>query len=428
MNIEREMMSPAVRANPYPFYARLRQLGPVLPIKSPFGPAAFMMRGPTFLLTRYEDVSAALRDPRLVNDRMAATGDNPDAMNRWWIPRIFRTFANSMVGKDGADHRRLRDLVHKAFTPGMIEGLAGQVQQMVTRMLDEAERKPTSDLIADLALPLPLTVISEMMGVPEKERTQFRRVMLKLVESVSMGAARFILNYPTALQLERILQRLVDLRRVQPGDDLITGLVQAEEAGDRLSQQELLAMVFLLLLAGHETTVNLIGNGTLALLEHPDQLQRLREHPELIESAIEELLRFANPVEQITRFAREDVEIKGQRIPRGSMLLLLLASANRDEAAFENADQLDIGRSPNKHVSFGYGVHYCLGAPLSRLEGRIAMLDLVQRFPQMSLAVSPEQLRWRKSVGLHGLSSLPLHLSPPDTRLSPRPVSSSAVA
>jgi len=410
MRIEREIMAPHVRANPFPFYARLRSMGPVIPVDPRYRPESFLIRGPMFFLTRHEDIYNVFRDPRFTSDRTSLGGD-ADKLNRWWVPRIFRMFQNAMVGKDGPDHRRLRDLVHKAFTPGMIEGLSGRVQQMVARMLDEAGRKPTSDLIADLALPLPLTVISEMLGVPEKERLQFRKVMLSLTESVAMGAARFVLNFPTALRLERILRGLVALRRSQPGDDLMTGLVHAEEAGDRLNEEELIAMIFLLLLAGHETTVNLIGNGTLALLEHPDQLQKLRERPELIDSAVEELLRFSNPVERLARFAREDVEIKGHKIPRGSTVLLLLTSANFDEAAFEHPEKLDIARNPNRHVSFGHGVHYCLGAPLSRLEGRIALLDLVRRFPEMELAVPREKLVWRKSGGLRALKSLPLHLA-----------------
>jgi len=416
MDIDRELRSPRVRANPFPFYEKLRAMGPVLKIRSAYRPG-FVGSGTSYLLTRHEDVSSVFRDPRFVSDRFAISGPGKSSANPWWVPRIFRTFQNAMVGKDGADHRRLRDLVHKPFAPGMIDGLSGRIQQLVDRMLGEAGRKGQSDLIADLALPLPLTVISEMMGVPDRERLQFRRMMLRLTESLATGnLTRFFLNFPVALQMERLLRKLVELRRREPGLDLLTALVHAEEAGDRLTVDELVAMVFLLLLAGHETTVNLIGNGALALMEHPDQLHRLREHPELIDSAIEELLRFTNPVEQLFRFAREDVEIKGTLIPRGSMVILHLSSANRDEAAFERAGELDIARSPNKHVSFGHGAHYCLGAPLARLEGRIALLELVRRFPEMSLAVPPETLRWRASASLHGLRALPLHLSPPGAR------------
>jgi cytochrome P450 len=191
----------------------------------------------------------------------------------------------------------------------------------------------------------------------------------------------------------------------------VTALVQAETDNDRLSEDELIAMLFLLLLAGHETTVNLIGNGTLALLEHPDQLQRLSDHPELTESAVEEVLRYHSPVEKFgPRIALEEVEVSGQCIPKGSGILLGLASANRDEAVFENPDQLDIGRTPNRHLAFGMGIHFCLGAPLARLEGKIAIQTLVQRYPHMQLAIPFEEVKWRKSTMLHGLHSLPLRL------------------
>jgi len=245
-------------------------------------------------------------------------------------------------------------------------------------------------------------------------------VMSRLFEDLAGGGVvGLILGYPIAVRMERFFRRLVKLRREQPGDDLTSALIRAEESGDQLSEEELVSMIFLLLLAGHETTVNLIGNGTLALLDHPEQLQKLYEHPELIDSAIEELLRYSNPVGQpAPRFAREDLEIQGHKIPKGSLVMALLASANRDEAAFENADRLDLARNPNRHVAFGYGIHYCLGAPLARLEGRIAILKLVQRFPNMRLAVPREKLIWRRNIGLRGLKSFPLHLSSSSARVA----------
>jgi cytochrome P450 PksS len=209
--------------------------------------------------------------------------------------------------------------------------------------------------------------------------------------------------------MTRFFNRLIALRKSHPGTDLITALVQAEEAGDRLSQDELVSMIFLLLLAGHETTVNLIGNGMLALLQHPEQLQKLRDHPELIDTAIEELLRFGNPVEHGNmRHALEDVEIGGQVIPKGSTVLLLLASANRDEQVFEKPEELDITRDPNRHLGFGFGLHYCLGAPLARLEGRIAIQKLIQRFAHLRLAIAPDRLEWRNTTAVRGLQSLPV--------------------
>jgi cytochrome P450 PksS len=412
MNIARELIapSPEVRANPYPFYAQLRKMGPVIPLTRP-------LFGRVYHLTRYEDVFNALKDPRLANDlNNAVEGGN--FLDRWWMPRIFKVFQKNMVAQDEPNHRRLRNLVHKAFTPRMIENLTGRVEQLVDGLLDAAAKKPVVDLIADLALPVPLTVISEMLGVPEKDRRPFQRMMARLAEDLGNTSFTGLLrSYPAAIRLDRFFRELVKLRREQPGADLTSALVQAEEAGDHLDEEELISMIFLLLFAGHETTVNLIGNGTLALLENPEQLQKLREHPELIDSAIEELLRYANPVGQPgVRFAREDIELHGHTIPKGSAVMPLLASANRDEAAFENADRLDIARSPNRHVAFGYGIHYCLGAPLARLEARIAILKLVQRFPDIRLAVPREKLVWRKNLGLHGLKALPLHVSPSGAR------------
>ncbi|HYO54519.1 cytochrome P450 [Archangium sp.] len=419
MRIDRELKAPHVRANPYPFYARLRKTAPVVE-------GAHPILGPAYYLTRYEDVYNALKDPRFVNDRANAVEGGGALFDRWWMPRILKLFQKNMVSQDEPNHRRLRNLVHKAFTPRMIENLTARVEQMVGEMLDTASRKPTADLIAELALPLPLNVISEMLGVPPPQRLEFRRMLSRFLES-TQSPVGFLLSYPSAVGMERFFRGMVKLRREQPADDLMTALVQAEEAGDQLDEDELISMIFLLLFAGYETTVNLIGNGTLALLENPEQLQKLREHPELIDSAVEELLRYTNPVEMPgPRFAREDVEIQGVKIPRGSTVFPLLASANRDEAAFENPDTLDITRNPNRHVAFGYGIHYCLGAPLARLEGRIALQTLVQRFPEMQLAVPSDKLRWSKNPGLRGLKALPLHLSGTGARPNELPATSAA--
>jgi cytochrome P450 PksS len=272
-------------------------------------------------------------------------------------------------------------------------------------------RKRRVDLIADFALPLPLTVISDMMGVPARDRLNFHRWTASFLETPSNGLASMLAQLPNGIRLLRFFEGLIRARREQPQDDLVSALVAAEEAGDRLSQDELLSMIFLLLLAGHETTVNLIGNGTLALLQNPDQRQRLYANPDLIDRAVEELLRYTNPVEHgTTRFALEAVTLGGVTIPKGSRVVALLSSANRDETVFEHADQLDLGRHPNRHVAFGLGVHYCLGAPLARLEGKIAIQALVQRFPNMRLAVPPERIRWRHAMAVRGVKALPVQL------------------
>jgi cytochrome P450 len=250
-----------------------------------------------------------------------------------------------------------------------------------------------------------------MIGVPRKDRMKFRKWSTTFVDSTSGKPWHLLVNLPNTFLMDRFFKRLIELRRREPSDDIITGLVQAEEGGDVLSEDELSAMLFLLLLAGHETTVNLIGNGVLALLEHPDQLAMLRQNPHLMGSAIEELLRFTNPVQHIApRYPLEDVEICGQVVPRGSSVLVNLASANRDESVFENADRLDITRQPNKHLAFGIGIHYCLGAPLARMEARIAFSMLLERFPKLRLAAPAEEIQWRSSVSLRGLKSLPVRL------------------
>lgn len=404
LDVQRELERPESRADPYAAYARLRRLGPVLRWRSGFSD--------TYVITRHQDVVSLLRDPRIANDRRSVSGRRDAPAGRWWMPAIMKLLINSMVMKDPPDHRRLRTLVQKAFTPARVDDLGARVEQITAYLLDAAATKPVIDLVADLALPLPLTVISEMLGVPEPQRVEFHDLIARVLDPNSARLTGFIRNYPHMLRLNRFLRRLVQLRRQQPGDDLVTALVQAEEGGDRLGEDELISMVFLLLFAGHETTVNLIGNGVLALLQHPDQLQLLRARPELIDTAIDEMLRFTNPVGTVSpRFVREDLDIADVRIPRGSTLTLLLASANLDDAAFPDAHRFDITRTPNRHVGFGLGAHYCLGAPLARIEARIAIPALLRRFPDLRLAIPPESVRWRSNMGLRGIESLPLRTS-----------------
>lgn len=403
LDVERELERPEARADPAAAYAKLRAMGPVLRSRSMFGDS--------LMITRYKDVVSVLRDPRAVSDRRNVGDGGKGPMERWWMPGPVKLLLNSMVMKDPPDHRRLRNLVQKAFTPSMVAGLTTRLEAITGELLDAMARKSQVELIEDLALPLPLTVISEMLGVPPTDRARFRALLAKVVDPDATNPLGFVRNLPRMIQLNRFFRSLVALRRERPGDDLVTALVSAEEDGDRLTEDELVSMVFLLLFAGHETTVNLIASGVHALLAHPDQLALLREKPELIDTAIEELLRFTNPVGTVSpRFAREDMEVAGVAVPRGTTLTLLLASANLDEAAFPNAHQLDITRDPNRHVSFGLGAHFCLGAPLARLEARVAIPALLRRFPRMRLAVPPSQLRLRSNLGLRGFHALPLAL------------------
>lgn len=394
-----------LRDDPYSLYAHMRKHEPIARVEDSSNYAG------RYFLTRYDDISAVLKDPRFSSDmRNRQTKPSNSLLNSRWFPSIFKAFEDSMVMVDDPHHRRLRDLVHKAFTPKRIEDMTQRVDALCDELLDAAAAKPTTDLIADFALPLPLTIISELMGVPPQDRMKFRRWTGGILQFTSKW--KIIREIPNAIAMFGYLKKLIKMRKVDPQDDLTTALVQANVNDDRLTEDEMLGMLFLLLFAGHETTVNLIGNGMLALMEHRDQFDLLHAQPQLIDTAVEELLRYGNPVEQVApRWATEDIEINGHCFPKGSIIAVALPSANRDEAVFENPDDLDITRSPNRHIGFGLGVHYCLGAPLARLEGRIAIQKLVQRFPSMQLAVPFEALRWKSTVGVRGLESLPLKLN-----------------
>ncbi len=388
------------KANPYPFYAQLRAEAPVyrtiLPDKQP-----------AWLITRYDDVMMILKDEqRFV--KKPANAKSPEQMKKMlWVPPMFRAYSQNMLDSDWDQHSRLRGLVHKAFTPQLVERMHGRIEVLANELLDEAVRRGQMEVINDYALRIPLTIISEIMGVGQADAEKFHRWMKSILALTS--APNPLLGIPNLWAIQRFLRRTIKDRRIDPHDDLITALVQAEEAGDKLSEDELLAMLLILLVAGYETTINLIGNGTLALLENPDQMALLHQKPELIKNAIEELLRYVSPVEQATeRYAREDITLHDVTIPKGEMVLAVLASANRDEQQFENPDKLDITRENIKHVAFGQGVHYCVGAPLARLEGQIAINLLVQRLPNLRLNTAPEALRWRPTLTVRGLEALPV--------------------
>jgi len=398
MNVD--ITSPEFKANPYPFYARLRAEAPVCRVTLPSKQTAW-------LITRYEDVAMALKDERFAKDKLNALTPE-QAAKQPWVPAMFKPLERNMLDLDAPDHTRLRGLVHKVFTPRLVEQMRQRIQKLADELLDAVEGQGRMDLIRDYALPIPTTIIAEMLGVPVEDRHKFQRWSKALVSSNPSGWG-VLKAIPTAMAFMGYIRKLVKARRANPQDDLVSALVQAEEAGEQLSEDELLAMIVLLLVAGHETTVNLIGNGMLALLEHPDQLERLRNDPALIKPAVEELLRYASPVETATeRYAREDITIAGVTIPRGAMVFAVIASANRDERQFANPDTLDITREPNKHLAFGQGVHYCLGAPLARLEGQIAIDSLLRRCTDIRPAVAPGTLRWRRGLVVRGLEALPV--------------------
>jgi cytochrome P450 len=394
-----DIFSAAYQSNPYPVYQQLRDFAPVFQVNTPEGFSFF-------LVSRYSDVFALLKDERFVKNRASAMTPDPLAAQPV-VPEVLKPLAATILDMDGADHARLRSLIHKAFTPRLVDGMRPRIQTICDTLLDAVVGKGEIDLISAYAFALPITVIGEILGVPTQDRDQFRAWSRVLV------SGNFGDYSPARLKpIEDFVNYLITLiteRRAKPKDDLISALVQIEEAGDKLSQDELLSLVFILLVAGHETTVNLIGNGTVALLRQRNQWEKLKEDSSLIKTAIEELLRYDSPIKLATeRYALEPLEIAGTMIPKGAMVLGALASANRDPEQFTNPDALDIMRADNKHVAFGQGIHYCVGAPLARLEGQIAFATLARRLPNLRLNVDPTALVRRPSLFLNGFEELPV--------------------
>jgi len=372
------LASPAFKADPYPFYARLRAEAPIYHTILP-------TREPAWLVTRYVDVASVLKDERFVKDTANALTPEQIA-NRPWFRKVLKSLKRNLLELDPPDHTRLRALVQNTFTPRLIEQMRERIERLTNELLDAVQGRGHMDLIRDYALPLPATIIAEMLGVPVKDRHKFHRWSKALIGAAT-STWGFVKGAAGGWALMRYLRWIIKVRRANPQDDLVSALARAEEAGDTFGENELLSMVFLLLVAGHETTVNLIGNGTLALLEHPEQMAKLRSDPALIKPALEELLRYASPVETATeRFAREDVTLAGVTIARRDMVLPVVASANRDERQFPNPDVLDITRKSNPHLSFGLGTHFCVGAALARLEGQIALTTLLRRMPEAGIA------------------------------------------
>lgn len=391
----------ARRADPYGFYAELRRDRPVVRATVPG-------RGAVWVVTRYADVAAMLKDPRFSNDRRGAGVPSP-FFGGLPMPRAIRTLSSTMVGADDPAHARLRGLVGQAFTPRRIAALEGRIRAIADGLIDRVSPAGRMDLIADFALPLPFTVISELLGVPEALRLEFRRRAAGLMAPPRSIVPRVALWLPGLIGLVRFFERLVALRRREPDDALISALIAAEQAGERLSGRELVAMVFLLFFAGHETTVNLIGNGTLALFDAPGEMASLRADPGLMPGAVEELLRFTNPVEAVAmRYTREPVDIAGAGLPARATVMGLISSANRDPDAFPHPDRLDLRRRDNRHLALGSGAHYCLGAHLARLEGRVAFERLLVRLPDLRLDGPRDAVDWRDPGALRGVKRLPV--------------------
>ncbi|HEY7428769.1 MAG TPA: cytochrome P450 [Gemmataceae bacterium] len=391
----RQLFGPTMLANPYPYYARLRRIDPVHWEEQTGG----------WVLTRYADIVSVLRSPHASAERTEMAQRRVPAE----FQELFTTRKDAMLNADPPRHTRLRLLVNKAFTPGAVTALAPFIQRFVDDVIDTVQPWGRMDVIRDLAYPLPATVIAEMLGVPHEDRDRFKQwsddtaaLAGNLPGNLSEGVLRRAVE--GMRELRAYFAGIVAQRRVEPRDDLLSALVKAQEDGERLNEAELLANAVLLLNAGHETTTNLIGNGTLALLQHPDQLRRLRENPALISTAVEELLRYDSPVQFTSRVLKADLSLGGKQLHAGQTVLLLLGAANRDPAQFPDPDRLDVGRADNKHLAFGLGSHFCLGAPLARLEGRIVFETLLRRLPGLRLA-GPKPM-YRQNFNLRGLEAL----------------------
>lgn len=394
-----DLSTPAFHRNAHAHFARMRETAPVYP-------AQISRWRQAYIVTRYADVDALLKGDDLVKDPDTIR-DRPTGRRAVWLPEAIRALMNNMLTSDEPAHRRLRTLVQQAFTPRSIAALEPDIETLAHELLDAAPRDEPFDLIAHYSRPLPARVIAALIGVPASEQADFQRWTADILRPPTPLNALLALR--PLRQFTRYIAELADRRRGDPQADLMTRLVEAETAGDQLSESELVSMVVLLLTAGHETTMSLVANGTLALLQHPEQLVALREQPERLDRAIEELLRYDGPLTTTEIYhAARDLELHGVAIPRGAVVLPALLSANRDAQAFCEPDRLDLERTPNRHLAFGRGIHYCLGAPLARLEARVAFRVLLARRPQLRLAAEASELRHVGVAMLNRLEALPV--------------------
>jgi cytochrome P450 len=391
------LTSPEFARDPYGPNDALRARGAVHPIDFPPGAEAFLVVG-------YEQVRAAFTDPRLSKDLR----NGPD----WFRERMTANspaVAYNMIMSDPPDHTRLRRLVSSHLSPRRVQRLRTRIQTITDELIDALPASGEFDLMEQFCVPLPLIVICELLGIPAADRPAFRAWTAVLLQSAYVQGPAAERRRAASEAIESYFDRLSVLRRGDRRDDVVSSLVTARDAG-RCTQNEVISTLVILLAAGHETTVHLISNGMVALLLDPDRMRELRDDPTLTPAAVEEFLRFDSPAERGTlRFATEDMELAGTRIPRGSFVHLSISSAHRDPAVFTEPHRLDLVRAPNPHLAFGHGIHFCLGAPLARLEGQIAFSTMLRRIPDLELAVAPQDLRWiADSSIVHGLERLPV--------------------
>jgi cytochrome P450 len=389
------------KSDPYPRYAAIREHSPVF--RSALG---------VVVVGRYDDCQTVLRDPRFGKGEMGAIWEGYGLTEAEWFARFpdLERRTTSMLGLDPPDHTRLRRLVAKAFTPKTVENLRPDIERLTDELLDRCDG--AADVIAELALPLPMNVIGEMLGIPATERAELQPLVRAAVKTLELNAPLDELD--AAASASRViaahLEALIAARRAEPTDDLLSELVHVEEQGDQLSHDELITTIMLLFGAGFETTTNLIGNGLLALLENPGELRRLRDDRSLMKTAIEELLRWDAPVQVDGRKVFDDIDMHGTAVAAGEEVVTLLGAANRDPRVFDDPDRFDIGRVGQAPMSFGAGIHYCLGAALARAEGHVVFDRLLERFPVIEPDWGEQRPAFRDSIVLHGLESLPVRL------------------
>ncbi|MCU4862942.1 cytochrome P450 [Bacillus cereus] len=393
------LASAQFKEDAYEIYKESRKKQPILFVNQ-------VEIGKEWLITRYEDALPLLKDNRLKKDWTNVFSQ--DIKNMYLSVDNSDHLTTHMLNSDPPNHNRLRSLVQKAFTPKMIAQLDKRIERIADDLISDIERKGTLNLVDDYSFPLPIIVISEMLGIPKEDQAKFRIWSHAVIASPETPEE----IKETEKQLSEFityLQYLVDIKRKEPKEDLVSALILAESEGHKLSARELYSMIMLLIVAGHETTVNLITNTVLALLENPNQLQLLKDNPKLIDSAIEEGLRYYSPVEVTTaRWAAEPFQIHDQTIEKGDMVVIALASANRDETVFENPEIFDITRENNRHIAFGHGSHFCLGAPLARLEAKIAITTLFNRMPELQIKGDREEIKWQGNYLMRSLEELPL--------------------
>lgn len=363
------------------------------------------------MVIRLEEAFQVLKDSERFTVNATPMQGSTQIQSRQGAMEDFMVMRDSMLSVDGLDHKRLRSLVSKVFTPKYVQELRPNIQKIANTLIDRVVDQGAMELIADFAFPLPINVISDMLGVPHESWDVLRDGSRAIIDGGSMAQDEHVFAEARRKMkaYNDYIRSLVAEKRRNPANDLISQLVQIEEGGDRLNETELLSMIALLILAGHETTSNLIGTGMLALFDYPEQMARLKADLSLVPIAIEELLRFAGPVlVPAPRVATQDLELGDQQISRGDIVMPILTSANRDESHFPNADDLDLARKINRHLAFGYGIHVCLGAPLARLEGDIAFTTLLRRLPNIRLNMPREEIAWHGALNVRGLTRLPV--------------------